>query len=358
MTALQNRADYRLSLEGRDLGLGAPNTFSDILREKFLETISPRLISLTLREVRGGEADQLDLVLHDHDGALDIPKPGAVLSLALGWAAGPDVERGLIDKGRFKVDEASWEGPPDIVTIRARSADFAASFDKRRERSHVKTTVGAIVRDIAGTNGLAPKIAAELASIEIDALEQDEMSDAAMLRSLGRRYDAAATVKNGTLLFLPVGSAGGGAISAGTLTRRSGDRYRYSRGERGQFAGAEARWHDKKTGERKTVVIESVRGASGNDEASRGPKRLKRVYASEKSAQEAARSSAAKMKRAQAEFEIDLALGRPELYPERPMALSGFKPEIDARSWLISEAEHSLTADGGLGTKLKLEAKS
>jgi phage protein D len=354
MAALQNGADYRLSLEGRDLSPGSPNTFSDILREKFLETISPRLISLSLRETRGGEADTLDLVLHDHDGALEIPQPGAVLSLSLGWSAGPDVEKGLIDKGRFKVDEASWEGPPDIVTIRARSADFAASFDKRREGSHVMTTLGAIVRDIASASGLSAKIDSALDALEVEAIEQDELSDAALLRSLGRRYDAAATVKNGTLLFLPIGGAGGGVIPPGTLTRRSGDQYRYRRGERGQFAGVEARWHDKRTGERQTVVVESVRGAGGSD--TRGPKRLKRIYATEKSAQAAARSSAAKIDRAQAEFEMELALGRPELYPERPMSLSGFKPEIDARSWLISEAEHTLSGEGGLGTRLKLEA--
>jgi len=64
------------------------------------------------------------------------------------------------------------------------------------------------------------------------------------------------------------------------------------------------------------------------------------------------------MERAQAEFEIGLALGRPELYPERPATLGGFKAEIDARAWLIAEAEHTLTGDGGLGTRLKLEAKS
>lgn len=349
MAGRQNRADYRLSLEGRDLGLGSPNIFSEILREKFLETISPRLISLTLTEKRGGEADQLDIVLHDHDGSLEIPKPGAVLALQLGWAQGQDVTTGLIDKGRFKVDEAEWEGPPDLVTIRARSADFAASFGKRRERSHTRTTLGAVIREIASSQDLKAKIDGDLAGIEIDVVEQDEMSDAALLRSLGRRYDAAATVKNGTLLFTPIGSGasgGGKLLPTGTLTRASGDSYRYSRGERGQFGGVEARWHDKKAGKRATVSV----GAGDR------PKRLKRIYASEKAAREASRSSMAKMDRAQAEFEISLALGRPDIYPERPVQLQGFKPEIDGRSWLVAEAEHALTADGGLGTRLKLEA--
>jgi len=351
--ARQNRADYRLSLEGKDLGPGSANTFAEALRKQFLEKISPRLVSLTLSEKRGGEADCLELVLSDHDGKLDIPQPGAVLALQLGWHDGPDVTPGLVDKGRFKVDEACWEGPPDVVTIRARSADFAASFDRRREKPHVGRTLGAIVREIATGQGLTAGVDSSLASIEVPVLDQDEMSDGALLRMLGRHYDAAATVKNGTLLFAPIGAAravSGTAIPAGAITRRSGDHYSYRRGERGQFGGVEARWHDKDEAARKTVTIGGS-GASGKP-----AKRLKRIYASEGAAKRAAEGAAKKMDRAQAEFEIELALGRPDLFPERPMGVSGFKPEIDARSWLVAEAEHTLTSDGGLMTKLKLEA--
>lgn len=47
-------------------------------------TLMPRLVSLQLTDNRGLEADQLDVTLSDHDGALVIPPHGA--RLHCGWA--------------------------------------------------------------------------------------------------------------------------------------------------------------------------------------------------------------------------------------------------------------------------------
>lgn len=351
MAGIQNRPDYRLTLEGRTIGPGGTPPLPE-LAARFVEALSPRLVSLTLTEKRGGDADQLDIVLDDSDGALEIPTPGQVLSLQLGWAAGASVNVGLIDKGRFKVDEAEWEGAPDRITIRARAADFAASFDRRREKPHVGRSLGAILAEIAASQGLTLKIDAGLAAIEIAVFDQDELSDAAVLRILGRRYDAAATVKNGVLLFMPIGdgkSAGGKPLQPGRITRASGDSARYKRGERGQYGGVEARWHDRDRAKRETVKV----GEAGD----KPPKRLKRIYGSEKSARHAADSANRKMDRAAAEFEITLALGRPDLFPERPLEVAGFKPEIDAQRWLIAECRHDYSASSGLTTQLRLEAR-
>lgn len=351
MAERQNRADYRLALEGKSLGPGgtpALPEFAAALMEKF----SPRLVSLTLTEKRDGEADRLDIVLDDSDGQLDIPQPGQVLSLQLGWAWGADVEPGLVDKGRFKVDEAEWEGAPDRITIRARSADFAASFDRRRETSHVARTLGDIIREIASAQSLTAIVDPDLAAEHLPVLDQDELSDAALLRILGRRFDAAATVKDGKLIFMPIGearSASGRSLGSSTITRRDGDSFRYRRGERGQFGGVEARWHDREKGQRSTVEI-----GTGEDKP---PKRLRRTYGSEETARRAARSASRKMDRAKAEFSINLALGRPELFPEKPLSLAGFKPEIDAQDWLIGECRHTLSGSGGLVSELTLEAK-
>src|SRR3546814_10890009 len=79
---INNIADWRVTLDGNDL--------TDRLR--------PRLVSLSLSEKRGDEADQLDTVLDDSDGMLAIPKEGAVLRVQLGWKQGRDVTAGLVDK--------------------------------------------------------------------------------------------------------------------------------------------------------------------------------------------------------------------------------------------------------------------
>lgn len=80
------KPDYQLTVNGRDISRAIK--------------ADARLISLTLTESRGDEADQLDIELDDSDGALDLPKKGAELALRLGWEG-----LGLVDKGTFEVDE-------------------------------------------------------------------------------------------------------------------------------------------------------------------------------------------------------------------------------------------------------------
>jgi len=336
------KAAFRVTLDGRDL----------------TERFAPRLISLRLCEKRDGEADELELQISDHDGRLEIPNDGAELEVSIGWARGPGVRLGLVEKGRFKVDEVSWAGPPDMLTIKARSADFSDSFRIRREVKRKVTTLGAVLGEIARDNGLAASIAPELASIAIPVLAQDQRSDAALLRFLGRRYDAVATVKGGKLVFAPIGkgsTAGGRALPAFSITRKSGDSYSWQRAAREEYDGVEARWHDKDSGERKTVVVESAPPADAPATGKRKPKRLRRTFHSEADAKAAAQAEQKRVQRAAASFELTLAFGNAELYPEQQGKVTGFKPSIDATTWLAEEVTHTMDGNGGFRTGLKLE---
>lgn len=64
---------FSISIEGRDITTVLDN----------------RLMSLTLTDNRGFEADQLDLELDDADGKIVLPRRGAVITLALGWKGQP-----------------------------------------------------------------------------------------------------------------------------------------------------------------------------------------------------------------------------------------------------------------------------
>jgi phage protein D len=160
--------------------------------------VSPRLINLTLTLCRGDESDQLDISLDDSDGKLALPPRGAQIALALGWQA-----TGLVDMGKFTVDEVEHNGAPDTITLRARSANLIDTFKQQQEHSFHKTTLGAIIEAIAFRNELASGVSARLRDTAIEHIDQTHESDAAFLRRLGRKYDAVATVKNDTLLFIP-----------------------------------------------------------------------------------------------------------------------------------------------------------
>lgn len=83
---------------------------------------------------------------------------------------------------------------------------------------------------------------------------------------------------------------------------------------------------------------------------------LRHSYATKDNAERAARSAWDRLQRGLANFGITLAHGRPELMPEQPVAVVGFKPQIDAISWTITKVVHNIN-DSGYTTQLELETK-
>ncbi|HEL3749739.1 TPA: phage late control D family protein [Stenotrophomonas maltophilia] len=321
---------WRVTLDGKDL----------------TDRIAPRLIELTLKECRSGEADQLDLRIHDHDGRMALPRKGVTLTVALGWR-----EAGLIDKGTFVVDEVEHSGPPDVITIRARSAELTKTMRTRRDRSWHDTTVGAVIGAIAGEHSLRARVAPALANLALDHLDQSNESDVALLTRLGSRFDAVATVKAGNLVFSPIDSGttpAGIELPRASITRADGDSHRFSEAERDTYSGVRAYWNDKKGARRKAVLV----GTSTN------AKNLRETYDSAKTAREHADAEWKRVQRGAAKMDYSLALGRADLYPEQRIDVSGFKAEIDGRTWLIAETTHSITGSSGFTTALVLETSS
>jgi len=310
------------------------------------EKINPRLLELTLNEKRGDEADDLQITLQNADGKLAVPSTGQYLRLSLGWISGENTPLGLVDKGRFKVDEVEQSGPPDVITIRARSADLGGAYPKRRSHAWHETTLGALLGEIAARNGATASIHPDLAGEAIDAIEQHNKSDMAFVQDLGRRYDALATWKDKRLVFLPIGSAtnaSGQPIAALILTRQDGWTWRYLRADRGAADGVEAQYHDDRTGERKTVK-------EGGD----NPQRLKHVYSSKAHAQRAAMSNLAKRNRGKDSFELYLAVADPRLLPNAAVSLQGWGDAVAGVNWLVESVETTFGA-GGMRQRVKFE---
>ena len=328
---VQPLAGWQVTLDGQDI----------------TDRLSPHLVSLALTETRGEKADRLTLTLHDADGALALPPEGAIIAVSLGWQKGTGVTPGLVPKGSFKVDDITWQGPPDRVTINAHSADLADSFRTRKNRTWNSQTLGAITGKVAGDNGLSPRCHPDLAGTTVTSAEQANQSDMEFLRDLGRRYDAVATVKAGALIFAPVDAtttASGAALPTLAITRKSGDRYTYRRAAReGAQQGAEAQHYDQDGAQRQTA------SAGGGNK-----RRLKRVYAGFTDANAAAKSEWKRLKRAAASFELTLAYGDATVAAAAKATLSGFKSEIDEKKWLLASVEHTITPDG-FHTRVEME---
>ncbi|WGL95299.1 phage late control D family protein [Arsenophonus nasoniae] len=322
--------------------------------------IQGRLISLTLTDNRGFEADQLDIELDDSDGQLALPRRGETLSLHLGWK-----NETLIHKGTFTVDEISYSGAPDKLTIHSRSADFRSNLNTRRELSYHQKKLGEIVRTIAKRNTLIPIVDNNLASITITHIDQTNESDGAFLTRLAQQEGAIATVKNGNLLFIRQGqakTASGKSLPQMIITREIGDNYQFSLADRSAYTGVVANWLNTRQPQQKKPIKLKRQLKNNNKQGNYliGEEgnilTLSHTYANKSNAARAAKSVWEKIQRGVANFSIQLAKGRAELYPEMPVKTFGFKPEIDIADWIITRVTHTLN-DNGFITALELEVK-
>lgn len=346
--------DFRLTVNAKDV----------------TANLRDRLLSLTLTDNRGFEADQLDIELDDADGQLALPVRGAVVKLFLGWQGQP-----LTGKGEFTVDEVEHHGAPDTLLIRARSADFRGTLNARREVSYHDTTLGAVVKQIAERNKLTSAIAAEFTDIAVRHIDQTQETDAKFLTRLASLHGAVAAIKAGRLLFM---RPGGGVTVSGkpipqlTLTRQDGDRHSFSIADRGAYTGVTASWLHTRDPKPKKVKLQrkpkekqlralehpaarKKKAAAKTPEAREGEYlagsednvfALTTVYATRATAMRAAKAKWEKLQRGVAEFSLTLAMGRADLFPETPVKVSGFKSVIDAQPWLISKVTHNLSGNG------------
>lgn len=335
--------------------------------------IRPRLMSMTITDNRGFTADTIEITLDDSDGQLDMPRRGATMRCLIGWQGSA-----LVDKGTYKIDAVEHNGAPDVLTIRGSSADLRGGMNKLRERSWHQSTVGSIVEQVAASYQLTPCVGDSLKGQLIDHIDQANESDLAFLTRLAGQYDAISTVKSGRLMFIKAGqgtTAKGLPLSAITITRQDGDQHRFSVADRDAYTGVTAYWQDNKAAEKKKVEVKRKRKTKPKPERPLPPgvvvnkkenellvgsnenvKELRHVYANQTNAMRAARAEWEKLQRGVAEFDITLARGRPELYPEQPTTVRGFKPQIDEADWLLTQVVHDLT-NQGYTNRLQLEVK-
>lgn len=339
-----------------------------------------RIISISLTDKRGFEADELTIELDDHDGTIAIPKTGSKITLKLGYK-----ETGLVEKGEYLVSEFTASGSPDRLSITARAADLAEALAEQVEKSWHKQTLYQIIETIAKKHKYEYIISKDYQNQKIEHIDQTNESDASFMSRLAEQYDAIATVKNGKLLFIPAGesqTASGQPILPTTITRANGDSHSFTYSSSNSYQAVRAYYTDKKTGQKKEVIVnkdnaypnkkttqqtKTVKGKTfkakkkENDNQKVNTegqkiKTLRHLYATESGAWSGARGAFKKIQRGVAEFSITLAVGRPDLYPETPAVVQGFKPEIDAEAWLITEVSHKIDS-GGYTASIQFEAR-
>lgn len=352
--------------------------FTLTLKDKALERdLSARVVTITMTDKSALEADELKIVFDDSDGQFEMPERGVVLTLHLGWKGQP-----LYRCGNFIVDSVIHSGAPDLLTVVAHSADLRGALNTVRSYSYDDWTLGAIVRIISNNNHLNPPvIPKEIDGIKVPHIDQTNETDLQFLTRLANLYGAQMTVKEGSIGLTRPGfatSATGRSLPVVHLERGDGDTHSFTLNDRNAYSGVSASWLDVKNMKHDQVVAQRDPGAvmkqdpqhpaakstvGSSAETEHAPNymvgnaknmlTLKKIYPDEESAKYAADAIFKIISTGVATFSINLALGRPDLFTQTPVVVSGFKEVINRQQWIITKLVHSLSASG-LTTTLSL----
>jgi phage protein D len=326
------------------------------------QQIADRLLSIRVQDEAGQKSDTLEITLDDRGQELPLPEQKVQLKVALGYSG---AGQSLQEMGTYVIDEVEITHPPATVKIRAKAMELSGKFKEQKSRSWHDKTVGQIVSQIAREHGLTPMVHSRYTSRKVDHIDQTAESDAHFLTRLAKLFGATSKPAEGRLVFIPTGegiSSSGRALTPATLDRSQVKDYRATIKDRGAYTHVVAKYTDKATGTEKSLEVpvpnSSVGGVSfleslfgiGSGGSSKGAKyQDRKLYPSRAEAQEAARSKGKSL--ASGTVTIDLTCaGRPDIFAERPITLTGFRDPLNS-TWIIQSVTHELSS-GGYTTKI------
>lgn len=297
-----------------------------------------RLISLTITDRDGDEADTIDMQLVDGDPFLAIPARGAKAAAALGYA-----ETGTVHKGEFVIDEVETAFLPYTMSITGKATDVREKLKEQKERHFDNRSVGEIVSQIAGEHGLTAAVDHDVGAHRYEWIGQQDESDLHFLQRLARRHGALFAPKDGRLVFT---RRDGGVSASGlalppvivtpTMMIEGTGRVRFS--DRGRHKRVTAYFQDKGKQKRVEVEVES-------DPAYSAVHRLQEPFASEEEAGKAAQSKSDRLKASSDTTEVTIE-GSPYVIAGAPLVYSGVRPGVDGIEWVIDTVTHSFSKAG------------
>lgn len=336
------------------------------------DNFAKRLISLQIVDNRGLTADTISIKLDDADKKIKIPEMGKCINVYLGWKGkgenkikneeiSDDIST-LFFQNKFIIDEYSFSGSPDTLTIQGKSANFTDTFTQVRDDSYDGMTIHSIAKKIASRNNIMLMIIGDIGNIKVPHIDQTKESDCAFLTRITNDVGGCAMIKNGYLIIKKQDetiTVSGRPIPEVNILRQVGDKYNFSQQNREKYTGVQALWKNYKNPSIIPMKINTNKDKENTKSVIEGSneklKVLRYIYANYESAERAAKSELAKIRRGSVAFSINLACGRPDISPEMPATVKGFKNEIDAANWIITKCTHTLNAEKGYTTQVDLE---
>jgi len=326
--------DFSISADGNDL--------TALIRD--------RLVRLTITDQSGNTSDSLKITLDDRDHAISLPRTGAELSVSLGYK-----ESGLIDMGKWTVDETDLSGPPDTLAISAKAANMSSRKTKggkadtlrsNKTRAWDNIAIADICKTIASEHGYQPRIADKYATgsppaigAPVTHLDQREESDLNFLTRLAKEYGAVCKPVRDYLLFVEKGtpvSVTGRVLDSIAITPKQVTNWRATLADRGKYLAAIAHYHDHATAKRIPVRAGKVSGVPVTS--------VPGTFADEQAARAAAEARLASLNRGTTTLYLTMP-GNALIASGTPLVLSGFRDGANG-AYHAKSVTHTLDAGG------------
>ena len=308
-----------------------------------------RLVSLTITDEAGIQADTVEIILSDHlaMSRLQIPPTGGEIAVSLGYGFAAAMV------GLYIAEDVEVSGPPDQLRIKGYSASYGSTGGGKSTLTDQKTrswpdgtTVKALVGKIAGEVGFEAAVSAAAGAVSLSHLDQINESDMALLTRIARDNGLLFKPGGGKLVMCKEGessSAGGQPLPTVALGRSSLTRWRMQLQRREAAAKIVATYRDLGAAETKDVEV-SVPGSDRGPAGVTQKRRLRKTYPNEAAAKRAAQAEADRAARAGAALSLTMP-GRADLMAEGRVQLAGVRPGVDGL-WLIKRVTHRIDAGG------------
>ena len=293
-----------------------------------------RLLSLTVTEEDGDNADRVEIEVDDRDGMVALPDLDAELDVALGYRG-----QSLASLGRFKVDGLSGSHPAQSIRITATAADLKGDIRSPRTRAWENKTLKDIVSTIAGEASLKPMVSQSIASRAWPYLAQSAESNLHFLTRIAKTLDATAKAAGGALIVQLRGdglTAGGDPLIPPVLSQRTLTEWSWDLDTREVYRCVEAEWCNVGGGQ-----VQVVKRGDGTPLL-----RIRHVHGSKEEADRAAEAKLKGAARAAMTLNASVATFNPSLMAGASVVLFGMSRFELNGEWHLKSVTHSLSGSG------------
>lgn len=299
------------------------------------DQLQSSIVSIEITDEAGSENDRARIVFTGED--VSIPERGNNMRITIAGVA----------MGDYVVRRIELSGPPDSIIVIAHAVDHSGSMKAVRNQCFAGGLLGDFLASMAVSNGYVAAIDSGLAKIQVTSIQQTNESDLQCLKRLGKEHDAFAAVKQGHLIFKPLGtvhSVTGQPLSTHSIAKTAVSRYSASEDNKAKYKSTTVRYRNIEA-----AITESVTLGEGQPVYVHSE-----IMPDKTTAEQRVKALHAQQSRAQMKLEIDVP-AMPHIQTEHQLTLQGFHQRIPA-DWVVSKVVHNLKAT--LTTKVTAQQKT